>query len=58
MDNKWTFTETVTLDCAGLHWASSGDNNLYACANFPDGSQKFNANENLTATWVCTYNCN
>jgi hypothetical protein len=55
---KWTFTETVTLDCAGLHWASSGDNNLYAVANFPDGSQKFNSDENMTATWVLTYNCN
>lgn len=55
---KWTFTETVNLNCAGGHWGPSGNNNLYACANFPDGDVTFNSGENLTVTWVYTYNCN
>jgi len=55
---KWTFTETVNLNCAGGHWNSTGNNNLYAVANFPDGAVTFNINENLTAKWVYTYNCN
>ena len=55
---KWTFTETVSLNCAGNHWADSGDNNMGAVANFPTGAQIFNANENLTARWVWTFNAN
>lgn len=55
---KWTFVETVTLNCAGGHWAGSGDKNMYAVANFPDGAQKFNTNENLTVRWTYTFNCN
>jgi len=55
---KWTFTETVNLNCAGGHWNSTGNNNLYAVANFPDGAVTFNNNENLTVRWVYTYNCN
>ena len=54
---KWTFTETVILDCAGSHWASSGNNNMGACANLPE-AQTFNANENLTARWVWIFNAN
>ena len=55
---KWTFTETINLNCAGGHWNSTGNNNLYAVANFPDGAVTFNNNENLTVRWVYTYNCN
>jgi len=55
---KWTFTETVSLNCAGNHWAISGNNNMGAVANFPSGAQVFNANENLTARWVWTFNAN
>jgi len=54
---KWTFTETVNLSCTGSHWASSGDNNMGACANFPE-AQTFNANENLTVRWVWIFNAN
>jgi len=55
---KWTFTETINLNCAGGHWNYTGNNNLYAIANFPDGAVTFNNNENLTVRWVYTYNCN
>lgn len=55
---KWTFTETVKLDCAGGHWNSTGNSNLYSIANFPDGAVTFNNNENLTVRWTYTYNCN
>ena len=54
--HKFTFTETVTLNCAGWHWASSGDNNMYACANFDQTT--FQANWNLTITWVGVFDGN
>jgi len=55
---KWTFSATVTINAAGAHWESTGDGNMYAVANFPNGNQTFNANENLTVRWVFTYNAN
>jgi hypothetical protein len=55
---KWTFGETVNLDCAGQHWASSGDNTMYAVANFPSGAQTFNLGENLTILWIDVFDCN
>jgi len=53
---KFTFTETVTLNCAGWHWASSGDNNMYAVANFDQTT--FQNNWNLTITWVGVFDGN
>jgi len=53
---KFTFTETVTLNAAGWHWASSGDNNMYAVANFDETT--FQANWNLTITWVGVFDGN
>jgi hypothetical protein len=50
------FTEDVTLDCAGLHWADSGDNNLWAVANFAQTS--FSNNWNMTITWVSIFDGN
>jgi len=58
LTRKWTFTETVTLDCAGAHWDSAGDGNLFAVANFPFGSQTFHANWNLTVIWIITFDAN
>lgn len=55
---KWTFASTVNLNCAGSHWAASGDNNMFACADFPSGAQTFTSGENLTVKWVFTFNCN
>ena len=55
---KWTFSSTVTLNCAGAHWGSSGDGNLYAVANFPSGAQTFNSGDNCTVKWVFTYDAN
>jgi hypothetical protein len=54
---KFTFSETVTLNAAGLHWASSGNGNMYAVANFPS-QQTFQANWNLTITWMLVFNAN
>ena len=53
---KFTFTETVTLNAAGWHWASSGDNNMYACANFDQTT--FQNGWNLTITWVGVFDGN
>ncbi|RLG99274.1 hypothetical protein DRO19_02715 [Candidatus Bathyarchaeota archaeon] len=53
---KFTFTETVTLNAAGLHWATSGDNNMYAVANFDQTT--FQNNWNLTITWVVVFDGN
>lgn len=52
----WTFTETQRLDGAGLHWAASGNNNLFACDNFD--ATTFNTDDNLTITWSVTFNAN
>lgn len=52
------FTETQNIDCAGSHWDGSGNNNLYAVANLAGGAQTFNANDNITITWVKTFDCN
>ena len=53
---KWTFTETVTLNAAGLHWASSGTGNLFAVANFAQTT--FHANDNCTIRWIITFDGN
>jgi len=53
---KFTFTETVTLNAAGWHWNSTGDGNMYACANFDQTT--FQANWNLTITWVGVFDGN
>lgn len=55
---KFTFAETVNINCAGSHWSNTGDGNLYAVANFGGGAQTFNSNDNATIVWVKTYNCN
>ena len=52
------FTETQNINCAGAHWSDSGDGNLYAVANFVGGAATFNTNDNLTITWVFTFDCN
>lgn len=52
------FTETQNINCAGAHWSNTGDGNLYAVANFGGGATTFNSNDNLTITWVFTFNCN
>jgi len=53
---KFTFTETVTLNAAGWHWASTGNNNMYAVANFDQTT--FQANWNLTITWIGVFDGN
>ena len=53
---KFTFTETVTLNAAGWHWAASGDNNMYAVANFDQTT--FQPNWNLTITWIGVFDGN
>jgi len=53
---KFTFSETVTLNAAGWHWAASGDNNMYAVANFDQTT--FQPNWNLTITWVGVFDGN
>jgi hypothetical protein len=53
---KFTFTDDITLQCAGGNWASSGDNNLYSAAAFTQTA--FANNWNLTITWVYVFNGN
>jgi hypothetical protein len=52
---KFTFTGTVTLNAAGIHWdgTANSDNNMYACANFQQTT--FQQNWNLTITWILAY---
>ena len=52
---KFTFTGTVTLNAAGIHWdgTANSDNNMYACANFQQTT--FQNNWNLTITWILAY---
>jgi FtsP/CotA-like multicopper oxidase with cupredoxin domain len=52
---KFTFTVTVTLNAAGIHWdgTANSDNNMYACANFQQTT--FQQNWNLTITWILAY---
>ena len=40
------------VQVAGLHWYSSGDDNLFACANFT--SVNLEANDELTIRWIVT----
>lgn len=52
------FSETQNINCAGAHWNDTGNGNLYAVANFGGGATTFNNNDNLTITWVFTFDCN
>ena len=50
-------TAMETVSSAGLNWASSGNNNLYAVAYLTDGTaQQFPVGSTCTVTWVLTFN--
>ena len=52
---KFTCTGTgVAVQCSGLQWASTGNNNLWAAATFTPTT--LNANDNITITWTITHN--
>jgi len=53
---KWTFSSTVTLNAAGLHWDASASNTLFAVANFAQTT--FHANDNCTIRWIITFDGN
>ena len=55
---KFTFTGEITLKCAGANWNATpeSDDNLYAAANFAETT--FQANWNLTITWVFVFDGN
>jgi len=53
---KFNFASANVTDGAGLHWESSGDNNLYACANYAQTSWAIN--DNCTIVWTITFNAN
>ena len=53
---KFLFNATVNLNSAGSWWENgTGNNEMYAIANFGGGAQTFNNGENLTIRWVYTY---
>ncbi len=52
----FNFVESVTLNCAGLHWADAGDNNLWAVANFEETA--FANLWNMTLTWCQVFDGN
>jgi len=56
---KFTFTETVTLNCAGVQWlvTAGSDNNLFACADFTTQTT-FALDWNLTITWAFVFDDN
>jgi hypothetical protein len=54
---KFTFTETVTLNAAAAHWSATANaNDCYALATITQTT--FQANWNLTITWVFIYDAN
>jgi len=54
---KFTFTETVTLNAAAAHWSGNANaNDCFALANFQQTT--FQANWNLTITWVFIFDAN
>lgn len=55
---KFTATGTQQLQTAGLQWSgqASTDNNLFAAATFTQTT--FETNDNLTITWVITWDAN
>jgi len=55
VENKFTCTGTgIAVKCSGLHWAPSGDSNLWAAATFTAAT--LNENDNITITWTVTHN--
>lgn len=56
--NQFTATGTQQLQTAGLQWndTASSDNNLFAAADFPQTT--FSSGDNLTITWVITWDAN
>lgn len=53
---QWTFEETITLDACACYLYNT--TYAYSMANFPEGQETFTNHENLTVTYVHTYNCN
>lgn len=52
----FNFASANVTDGAGLHWDTTGDGNLYACANY--ASTEWAINDNCTIVWSITYNAN
>jgi len=48
--HTWTATAPTTVQCTGLHWIASGDNNLFAAASI--SSVSLQANDMLQVTWT------
>jgi len=53
------FTGAISFNCTGAHWSaeSDSDNNMYACANFPE-MQNMQNNWNMTVTWMFVFDGN
>lgn len=58
VSNKFTSTGSQQLQCAGLQWNDTplSDNNLFAAATFTQTT--FASGDNLTITWVITWDAN
>lgn len=58
VSKKFTATGTQQLQTAGLQWSgvASSDNNLFSADTFTQTT--FEANDNLTITWVITWDAN
>ena len=53
VEHTFVATDSISnVQVAGLHWYSSGDDNLFACANFT--AVNLEANDELTIRWVIT----
>jgi hypothetical protein len=57
---KLTVSGTCNINATGLHWndVEESDNNMFAVIALPDGAQTFNSNDNITLTWVITWDGN
>lgn len=58
VSNKFQFTGAIRVGEAGLHWSnvSNSDNNMFAASAFTDTT--FASGDNLTITWVITFDGN
>ena len=56
--NEFNLSGTIRLGESGLHWndTDNSDNNMFACDDFTDTT--FESGDNLTITWVITWDAN
>ena len=52
VEHKFTATETVTVQCAGLYWDGTAGSNGYLFATNTFTQVTLNQNDNITVRWT------